>query len=349
MGLPEIKISFKSKALNFIKRSERGVLLLILKDTQAETKVLNSYLDFEAKDFNEKNQKIMDLVFIDKPNKIIVEKVTDFENLALILKKYETKKVDYISIPEATEEEKKLLINFVKEQREKSNTVKAVVFKADKTESEAVINFTTPSITVKNDTFTGGEYCARIGAILSGMPFSRSSTYFDLREVTDFTKLENEDTAVDNGELFLIEKYEKVKLSRGVNSLTTFTSEKSKQFSKIKIVEAMDMILNDIREIFIKDYVGKVINSAINKRLFLDAINGIYFQELKGDVLDPEYDNKLEIDFEENKKYAKLQGEDVEKMTDTEILHYPTGSNVFLTGKIKLVDSMEDLTIKFSI
>jgi hypothetical protein len=58
---------------------------------------------------------------------------------------------------------------------------------------------------------------------------------------------------------------------------------------------------------------------------------------------------ELEIDIEANRKYLKDKGEDVDSMSDDEIKMANTGSNVYLTAKISILDAIEDIVLPISI
>lgn len=83
--------------------------------------------------------------------------------------------------------------------------------------------------------------------------------------------------------------------------------------------------------------------------LFISAI-GVYFNGLKGNVLDnsPTANNYVDIDEAEQKDYATLHGDDVSEMSVQQIREYNTGTNVYLTGRITPVNAMEDLKIDFT-
>ena len=98
------------------------------------------------------------------------------------------------------------------------------------------------------------------------------------------------------------------------------------------------MITDDIRDTFKKYYVGKVINDYNHKMLFIAAIK-VYFSEIKGNVLDANGNNTVDIDEQYQRNYAILHGEDVEKMS---------AMNVVLAGSVKPVNAMEDLKIVFT-
>lgn len=160
---------------------------------------------------------------------------------------------------------------------------------------------------------------------------------------------EDPDADIDNGELILVNDGEKIKIGRGVNSLTTTTATKGEEFKKIKIVDSVDLMRDDIRDTFETHYVGKVNNTYDNKILFLAAVNA-YFRELeRDDILDPAYRNiaEINIDAQRNylasKEYTTSDGRGVEDMTEQEIKEANTGSKVFAKAKVKFIDTMEDL------
>ena len=82
--------------------------------------------------------------------------------------------------------------------------------------------------------------------------------------------------------------------------------------------------------------------------LFISAIL-VYFSEIKGNVLDADADNTVDINEQYQSNYAKLHGDDPTTMSVMEIRQYNTGDTVALVGNIRLVDAMENLTIDFTL
>ncbi|WP_287777142.1 phage tail sheath C-terminal domain-containing protein [Megamonas sp.] len=272
------------------------------------------------------------------------------------------KKKTFKAVCAHQEADDKGIINFCTEQIKVANPN----YKADDGNSEGIgyvdeaytdISFVAEDEVQKEEKeeeyiiYTAKEYTARIAGILAGLPLDRSATYYQLSEVVSVETYEDIDSLIDKGQLLLIDEGDGdgVKIARACNSLTTFTTDVGQDFRFIKIVECVDMIQDDIRDTFKSDYVGKVINDYNHKMLFISAI-GIYFNGLKGNVLDnsPTAQNTIDIDEEQQKNYAILKGEDVENMTAQQIREYNTGTNVYLTGRITPVNAMEDLTIDFS-
>lgn len=350
MGLPEILIEFKSKAVTAIQRSQKGIVALIVKDV-ADVGVLSykGIEDVEDDTYEEKNTDYINKTFMGTPSKVIVINIGTDGTIAEGLTLIKNMKFNYLAVPFADEEDATAIASFIKGQRlNKKKTFKAVLpnIVAD---DEGIINFTAEEITVGDKVYTTAEYTARVAGAAAGLPFTRSLTYFVFPEVDSIKEKDEPDEAIDKGELILINDGEKIKIGRAVNSFTTFTVEKSKQFSKIKIVEGMDFVKDDIRDTFDNSYVGKVINNYDNKLLFLGAVNA-YFQIIARDnILDINADNRAEIDFTAQRLYLQSIGVNVDDLSVQQILEYNTESTVFAFATIKFVDAMEDLFFDISV
>lgn len=294
---------------------------------------------------------------------------------ATILKQLRVVKWNYICHPTATTQEMTDLSTWVKSQRTTyRKTFKAVVAH-EPADNMGVTNLTTDHIRVINPaytdalnlaggdktqvpdtipqyiTYTAAEYTARIAGILAGLALDRSATYYELPEVVDCDTYEDIDAAIDNGELCLFDELDNngVKIARACNSLHTFTTDVGEDFRYIKIVEAVDMITDDIRDTFKNRYVGKIINDYDHKMLFIGAIL-VYFRGLKGNVLDASETavNTVDIDEAAQADYITLHGLDKPAdLTVQQIREYNTGTKVYLTGRVTPVNAMEDLKITF--
>lgn len=367
-GLPQVLIDFKTKGITAIKRSARGVVVLILKCESTDTS--NKYKISDVSEipedvFDEASTDLIKKCLDGTPLRILVytlpkTTVQGAKNTqATLLKQLKHIRYNYIAAPTGTVQDQQDLASYIKAERNNSRkTVKAVVggVAAD---FDGVINFCTEEIKVatgKNTagkttykTYTPIEYTARIAGILAGLALDRSATYYKLTEVESVKVYEDLNDRIDHGELHLFDEEdgEGVKIARACNSLQTFTTDKGEEFRKIKIVEGVDMVTDDIRDTFKKYYVGKYINDYDHKMLFVAAIM-VYFGQLAGNVLDSRAGNTVDIDFQFQKDYAIIKGEDVSQMTNMQIREYNTGSQIGLSGKVKFVDAMEDLKITFT-
>jgi hypothetical protein len=367
-GLPQVLIDFKTKGITAIKRSARGVVVLILKCESTDTS--NKYKISDVSEipegvFDEASTDLIKKCLDGTPLRILVYTLPKASvqapknTQATLLKQLKHIRYNYIAAPTGTLQDQQDLASYIKAERNNSRkTVKAVVGSVA-ADFDGIINFCTEEIKVatgKNTagkttykTYTPIEYTARIAGILAGLALDRSATYYKLTEVESVKVYEDLNNRIDHGELHLFDEEdgEGVKIARACNSLQTFTTDKGEEFRKIKIVEGVDMVTDDIRDTFKKYYVGKYINDYDHKMLFVAAIM-VYFGQLAGNVLDSRAGNTVDIDFQFQKDYAIIKGEDVSQMTNMQIREYNTGSQIGLSGKVKFVDAMEDLKITFT-
>lgn len=351
MGLPELDIAFRSKSVTAIKRSAMGIVALILRDqtnTAANTVVtIKSVEDLKTSDWTEANYDYINKTLLGTPLKVVVLRIGTDAELTDNLKKLGSIKFNYAAMPGATTEEAVALVSWDKSKRTNDKKTYKLVVANQKADDEGIINFTTKGIKVGDKAYTPQEYTCRIAGILAGLPFTRSSTYFVLPEVTEIEEHEDPNGDIDNGELILINDGENIKIGRGVNSLTTLTGEKNGAWQKIKIVEVMDMIVDDVRDTFDKHYVGKYINVYDNQILFIIAVNAYLKGLAAQQILDPSYTNVSSIDTETQRLAWESVGTDTSEWSDQQVREMAFGSKVFLGGQVKIADAMEDL--KFNI
>lgn len=347
LGLPNFNFIFQSKGVSAIERSARGIVAVILKDdTEGEEQnVYNKVDDVDFTQWTEDNYNYLKLIYEGAPSKVIVMRVaTNVESYNAVLKKLKDLKWNYLCIPGIEAADTTMIGAWIKQYRNDEKKTFKVVLPHYAGDHEGIINFTTENITssVTGKKHTAAEYCARIAGILAGLSLSRSSTFYVLNDVSSAEVPDDPNERIDAGELILTFDGSQYKIGRGVNSLTSFTATKTEDFRKIKIVEGMDLYMDDIRDTFEKYYVGKVINDYDNKQMFVAAISS-YHKELLGDVLDRSYDNTVSVDVDAQRNYLEGRGTDTSEMDDTAVAEANTGSKVFVTSNVKFVDAMEDL------
>lgn len=379
MGAPSMDIQFIERAITAVTRGERGIVLLWVKDSlpaaavNPATIILSSDIPSGLSDATVEQIKLAMIGYTNAPKKVLVYGMgisEDAETAAVdagykkAMEVSETVKFDYLAIPTVeTDGKTQEVASWVKSMRDnKRKKIKAVLPKIE-ADHEGVINFTTDrnvkteTVTEKDGTkttvdivYTAEQYCARIAGLIAGTPLTIACTYAPLTELSDCTRLTDIDTPVDNGEFIVFYDGEKVKVVRGVNSFVTTVDGKGDSFKKIKIVEAMDMINDDIIKTTQDSYLGKYANSYSNKCLLISAISG-YFAQLKRDGIISSY--SVSLDAEAIRTYLKSKGlkatledgtiKEVDECSDEEIITADTGSFVFLTGNIKILDAIEDI------
>ncbi|WP_296827903.1 phage tail sheath subtilisin-like domain-containing protein [uncultured Megasphaera sp.] len=368
-GMPQIIINFRTKGTTAIKRSTRGIVAMILhNETKDEIHnyTIRDVSDIPDTGLTDENVDLIKKCLLGTPLRILVYTLPNTnvdgatKDQADVLKMLANIKWNWLCAPTATTQEQNDLASWIKTQRSNKHKTFKAVLSDQAADHEGVVNFCTNNIKVRTDTdslgnpvyttYTAVQYTARIAGILAGLALDRSATYFKLTEVESVEVYEDIDTLIDKGELLLIDEQDGdgVKIARACNSLTTFTTDKGEEFRKIKIIEGIDMVTDDIRNTFKKYYVGKVINDYNHKMLFISAIL-VYFSEIKGNVLDADAPNTVDIDTTWQSNYAKLHGDDPTTMSVMEIRQYNTGDTLALVGDIRFVDAVENLKIDFTL
>ncbi len=355
MPMPSVNVSFTEKAAQVIKRGERGVVALILKEpTIPDT---NPIIALSAADIpstlSVKNQEQISLALMgyqNAPKKVIAYIIADDEtdNYTPALDYFTLNKFDYLAIPTVETDGKTLVIaSWIKAQRGIGRSVKAVLPNIAG-DNEGIINFDTAEMKADSAVYTTEQYCSRIAGIIAGTPMKISCTNAPLPELTDCTRLTRaeQEAALDEGKFIVFFDGEIVKVAQGINSLITTTADKGNQFKKIKIVDAMDMIHDDITKTAQDSYLGKFSNSYDNKCLLMSAIGG-YFEQL---VLDGILSSgSVSIDVDSQRVYLKSQGIATDDLSDDEIRVYDTYDKVFLKASIKILDAIEYIYLPINI
>ena len=322
MGLPEINIVFQSKAETAIKRSANGIVALILRDATKSDITSYSYTnesEVVKSHWTTANYDYISKTFLGGPKRVIVERIGTEDTYDDALARLKNKKWNYLAIPSLADNEKDIA-DWIIAQRSAKKTFKAVL---------------------------PYEYCCRIAGLLAGLPMTEGATYQTLAEVESITESTTPDDDIDGGKFILINDGEKVKVGRGVNSLVTLSGDKTEDMKKIKIIDSLDLIRDDIKASFEENYIN-VVNSHENKMLFIGAVNQ-YFKSLQSQgVLYDGADCRAYIDVQSQREWL-AQKYDVSDWTDSEVEVANTGSIIFAGADITIQDCIEDLSFKIGL
>lgn len=358
MGLPAMKVIFTAAAVNAIRRSDRGIVGMILKEENiGETNPVTVYKKSDIpKDWSKENQEQAELALVgadNAPSKVVLYCLEQTaEDYTEALEYFSLQKVTWLVCPTAeTDKQTQDLTDWVKEQREQRNRVKAVLPNTAGNH-EGIVNYTTESVSIGEKAYTAEQFCSRIAGLLAGTPMRKAATFTVLEDVTDCTRISREtaDAEIDAGKFILFHDGEKVKVARAVNSLTTVTAGKSPAWKKIKVVETMDMLYDNLILLVEDNYIGKYPNTYSNKHLLLSAINS-YFEEVAHNGLIENY--TTDFDVEAIRDYlVKNKGvsfEDAQAMPDAEVKKQYTDEKVFLCATMNIVDVMEDVVMNITV
>lgn len=374
---PEINISFIDRAKSAIERGSRGIVLLGVKDTFVApmrnpiTITSSGDIPSTITDVTKEQIKLALIGYQTTPVKVLVYGMgVDVENAnvdeayAAAMKAWETIKFDYLTIPTvSTDGKAQEIATWVQTMRSKKKRIKAIL-PHTAADHEGIINYTidknvyAEDITQKDGSivrvtteYNCEQYCSRIAGLIAGTPLQISATYAPLPELDDCTRLEDIDTPVSNGEFIIFHDGEKVKTVRAVNSFVTTVEGKGDAYKKIKIVDAMDLIADDITKTAQDSYLGKYTNNYDNKCVLISAIKEYFKQLFMDKIIDEDYDVTFDIDA--IKSYLISRGKYTEEqlaaMDDTTIAKLDTGSHVFLKGNVTILDAMEDIDLPIAV
>lgn len=353
IGLPSISVSFKNRGKTAFKRGNSGVVALILKDSSENGihEIVGDY-DIPA-GLSEKNKKYIKLALnghVYKPQKLYACVVGSEQGASDIVEQMETLEFNFIAMPEAQEQDKTKIKEFVAKMDKDIKYRVQAVLNTTTPDSEYIINSTQDNVVVDTgDTLKADEFCAYVAGFIAGTPLNQSVTYAVPSVVTSIPSVTKAsvDAKVKKGELVLVKDAGAIRFARGVNSLTTTNAEKGEEFQKIKLVSTMNLIHNDVRSLAISNYVGKMPNTYDNKCLLITNIS-LYLSQLALDgIIGKDY--RVEIDMEEQSKYLKENNYDISNMSEQEIKEANTKDKVFLKLSVYLVDAMEDISVAVEI
>lgn len=354
LTMPTLTVAFKQRASTSVARSQKGVVAFLIRDAVADEEAKTYTLTSTAQipqTLGTANQAAIRRVFlgsVNPPKKVLLYVMGAEDTVtaeAAVLTWLATQKFDYLAGPDdLSPEEAGAIKTWLVNQRSDNYAIYKAVLPELAADSEAVVDFSASGILVDGETFTAAGYCGRIAGLIAGTPMTQAVTYAALPEVEDIDRktLVELDEEVGAGKLVLFHDGEKVKCGRAVNSLTTVTG-RSDVWKKIKIVEILDMIQQDIRLTIQDNYIGKVSNSYDNKLQLVTAIS-VYLQALAKDGL-IEDDFTVGIDVDAQNAWLQEQGVSTVDMSEQEIKEANTGTHVFLQLFVTPIDAMEDVAV----
>ena len=363
IGLPKIDIVFKSLGASAVQRGSKGVAVLIVKDDTddtfifAEYKSIDNLTTVEEAKYTEENAQYIKDCLEGIPLKLIVARMdTDGdEGLTDLLAKIKGKAPMncWIGIASDKQGDHDDLVTFVKAAvKDDRKRYKALVYDATTSDDTHIVNFTNEKVTLKDKSrgedgeVDGHEAIPYLLGVLAGLSLDMSLIAITLEKLESVEEPEDLEDAINDGELVLFNDEGEVKVARGINSLTTIGQGVTDDMKFILIVEVMDLIYTDIYTTWKKLYKGKFKNNLDNQMLLIGAVNS-YFKALALDMLlDPLFDNKAEVDIGKQRlaNVSKYGEAVVDAWDDEKVMQMTVGTNVFLSGGVKILNAMEDFT-----
>ena len=351
MGLPDIRVEFKKLAESASARSTRGILAVILRDTTSGVtwteKTYAVLSDVDAADFTAANYKSLARAFLATPFLVRVIRVGASGTVADAAAALERAAYNWVCTPVAAlQSELAAYVKTVNTAR-RLRQAKAVVCGVPDADDMHVVNVGNASVTPTGESSATpmAEYLPRIAGLLAACPITGSATYAVLDDLTDAAAVPDPDAAIDGGSLVIIREDTQWRIARGVTTLQTVTGDTTEDMKKISVVEAMDMMKEDISLIFKAHFMSKVRNSADNQALFCSEVL-LYLQDLQGQsILDPDVAPVVQIDVAAMRKAWTAAGVDVADLTDAEVRKKTFRSYLYAAASFRVLDAMEDLVM----
>lgn len=344
-----VKFTVQALATTASKRATHGVLFLVLDDATVP-KGLYRYAKLKkvTESYSSDNKAIISTAFADYGIKNFIVAVAHDEAgitgsldtaLSLLNKVNEN---GWLAVPQVTlEADKKKVADFIKAQRrDEDYPLKGVLFNHT-SDNEGIVNFTASNL----GDMVPDVYTALVAAQLCTLGANESITNHTARNVTSCDIKDDNNEHVSKGELFLYNNGKNIVYSRGVNSIQTIPESQSETLSKIRIVEVIDLVKSDMREIFEQSYLGKLGNSYKNRKTLINSLNS-YLRTLSTEgYLSNDQESFAELDVEATKKYLELKNINTDDWKDEDILKEKLGSNVFIKVTLRCMDTIEDINI----
>ncbi|WP_201008187.1 phage tail sheath family protein [Paenibacillus glycanilyticus] len=175
---------------------------------------------------------------------------------------------------------KNVYTSFVKRLRDdEGKKVQAVVENDPAADYEGVISVKNGVVLGDGTILTAAQATAWVAGATAAADVNESLTYSVYDDAVDVSpRYTNSqiNAALRNGEFVFTASNGRAVVEQDINSLTSFTAEKTKAFSKNRVIRVLDGINNDFVRIFSDYYLGKVSNNAAGRNLLKsECINNI--------------------------------------------------------------------------
>ncbi|MFD2170315.1 phage tail sheath family protein [Tumebacillus lipolyticus] len=180
---------------------------------------------------------------------------------------------------------KGLYAAYVRRMREtEGKKVQAVMENYPAADYEGVISVKNGVVLTDGKTLTAAQATAWVAAATAAAQVNESLTYLPYDGAVDasprYTNSQIE-TALRNGEIVFTRNNGRIVVEQDINTLTTYTPTKGREFSKNRALRVLDSINNDLKRVFELAFVGKVGNNQDGRNLLRNECNK-YLESLQG-------------------------------------------------------------------
>ncbi len=351
---PTITITFKQLAATLMQRSERGTAILLLSDittgedsVNINTKVYKTVTDIDESLYTKENIAHIKNCLSYNPYEVVViscnsTKFSDFSKAILT-----ARKTGWIAFA-GSEIPQEDLASWIKSMEMQGYTYKVVGIQ-ENVDSKQYVYFNQNAVDKNKNIITAVNYLSSLLGILASCNITRGCTNFLCRDLAEVSEVDDIDSTLSKGQLILANEVDGVRITAGINSLVTLNGNTSTEdMQYIETVEAMNLIMDDIRDEFKNTYQGSFKNKYKYQMLFIGAVNEYLSSLANEDVLDSEFSNKAEIDVETQRNaWIGVGKTEAEDWNDDKVKQMAFKRSVFVACNIKILNCMENL--KFTV
>ena len=352
MGLPTISVEFKKLATTATARSSRGILAVILQDdtkTGFTNKTYTALDEVDKTDWTDANYKILSRAFSAGPYQVIAVRVGGEDTMTNAQTILDQLSYNWVCAVPATFQAG--LVTYVKgiNTPRRIRKAKALVSGQTSADDMHIVNVANTKVTIKGESTATdiNNYLPRLAGVLAACPMDESVTFEALDDLDSVEAVTNLDSTIDSGNLCLFADDDTIRIARGVNTLKTITGDLTEDMKKITVVEAMDLIQEDIIRTFKGSYLGRVKNTADNQALFVSDVL-TYLESLAAENVVDSEGITCAVDVSAMRSAWEAAGVSTSDMTDAQIRKKTYRSQVFIVAQAHILDAMEDMKMVFT-
>lgn len=363
LGLPSVSVVFAQAAEAATSPASVGSVALVIQDadiTEDAVEVYSSLTEaLAAHAWTTANAQALEFAFYGKPLKVIAACLAAASSLADGYALLEAQRYDVCTVAGLAEATAPAFITWAKaaydDLQKKALFVAANAAAAD---HPAIVNVETSDVVIGSAAVLTPSYALLplIAGLIAGQQLWESVTYLAVPLIEDCVHLTRAeaDAAIALGKLILYHDGEKVKIARGVTSLTTVLptagADYGAEWRKIKVVRILNRIEEDIRIAIEDNYIGKMPNDVVHKNLLIAAVLD-YLRALELAGVLRAGTSTLDINLDKTRTYLKtiLPTAEVEAMDEAALREADTDDKLYLLGTVKPVDAIEDVEITFNL
>jgi len=215
-----------------------------------------------------------------------------------------------------------------------------------KADSMWVVANNNPSATMTDGTVLNTvELLPILVGVIAGCPYDKSISYKVFTELKSVVLPEE----IEHGFCTLYNEEEGVRVASPVNTLVTLGENITEDMKSICIVEGMKRLNDDIVYAFRTGYKGKYKNKYDNQCLFFSACN-YYLEQLEElGILDPDYDNRVDVNVKKQRQMWIAVGKDadeINKMSDLDIKKLTFKNMIYPLVNAKFLDAIEGMSME---